>query len=85
MSPIGLVVFLSLVGIGLSWNQPSACQVRPLTWGSTSTIESELKQMSESLANLQGIRESLENGQTALIQVLGVIADRLQGKYSIQD
>ena len=77
MSPIGLVVFLSLVGICLSWNQHSACQVRPLTWGSTSTIESELKQMSESL---QGIRESLENGQTALIEVLGVIADRLQGE-----
>ena len=77
MSPIGLVVFLSLVGIGLSWNQPSACQVRPLTCGSTSTILSELKQMSE---NLQGIRESLENGQTTLIEVLGVIADRLQGE-----
>ena len=70
MSPIGLVVFLSLVGIGLSWNQPSACQVIPLTCGSTSTIESELKQ----------IRESLETGQTALIEVLGVIADRLQGE-----
>ena len=61
-----LVLFLSVVSVGLAWNQPSTCYTRQ----STCSCDSELREIRESLASIQGTLQTLLGKASHLLIIL---------------